>query len=292
MPSFNTIGLIGRKGGRHVPDSLNTLLDFLAGQGCEICLEQETASLLGEVSAEVVPKEELAARCDLVIVVGGDGSMLGAARLLCQANIPVLGVNRGSLGFLTDISPNNIETKVASVLKGQFVREERFLLQAELLRGDESVHMSDALNEVVIHRGSSLRMIEFGLYIDGQFVYSQQSDGLIVSTPTGSTAYALSGGGPILHPSLEAIALVPMFPHTLTSRPIVVDAKCEIRVILGDPKEGNPQLSCDGQHHVSVQAGDTIRVTRKPHTLSLIHPANHNFYETCRSKLGWGSRLT
>jgi NAD+ kinase len=170
------------------------------------------------------------------------------------------------------------------------------------LRGDATIARGDALNEVVLHRGASLRMIEFALYLDGHFVYSQHSDGLVISTPTGSTAYALSGGGPILHPALDAIALVPMFPHTLTSRPIVVAGNSEMRIVLGDvrnheaseqdeQKSAQPELSCDGQMHVSLQAGDVVCVKKKAEKLKLIHPLDHNYYETCRTKLGWGSRL-
>ncbi len=291
MSTFETIGLIGRKGSHQVVDSLHALLALLEKRGCDLYIEEETATLVPDYSAQVVKKAELGQCCELVIVVGGDGSMLGAARTLSEANIPVLGVNRGSLGFLTDISPDEIEHRVAEVLDGKYTREERFLLDSVLSRGQHEIGHVDAMNEVVIHRGASLRMIEFGLYIDGQFVYSQRSDGLIISTPTGSTAYALSGGGPILHPGLDAIALVPMFPHTLTSRPIVVEGNSEIKLIMGDYAGGQPELSCDGQTHLALESGDVIHVRKKAQTLSLIHPLNHNYYETCRTKLGWGSRL-
>lgn len=293
MSTFSRIGLIGRKGSHPVGESLKTLLVLLRQRGCRIFVEEETATLVSlEKSERVVRKTELVEQCDLVIVVGGDGSMLGAARVLCKGNVPVLGVNRGSLGFLTDISPDEIETRVAEVLEGKYLREERFLLEVDLVRQGKESARADALNEVVLHRGTSLRMIEFALYIDGQFVYSQHSDGLIVSTPTGSTAYALSGGGPILHPALDAIALVPMFSHALTSRPIVVDGSSEIRIVMGNYRGGQPELSCDGQHHLQVESGDSITIRKKKDRLSLIHPSNHNYYETCRTKLGWGSRLS
>ena len=293
MPVFSRVGLIGRVGSHPVGESLNSLLKLLSQRGCRLVVEEETASMVAAgFKVEIVQKQQLAECCDLVIVVGGDGSMLGAARALCKSSIPVLGVNRGSLGFLTDISPDEIESRVAEVLDGKFVREERFLLDAILVRGEKEIANADAMNEVVIHRGSSLRMIEFGLYIDGQFVYSQRSDGLIVSTPTGSTAFALSGGGPILHPTLDAIALVPMFSHALTSRPIVVDGNCEIKIVLGNYRGGQPELSCDGQHHFSIETGDVVFIHKKQNKLSLIHPMNHNYYETCRTKLGWGSRLS
>jgi NAD+ kinase len=313
LDQFTRIGLIGRKGSPsalnshapnlHVPnlpvlETLATLTAMLLARGSAVVLEQSTAEFSGASLAHlpVCPREQLGCVCDLVIVVGGDGSMLGAARALSVQGVPVLGINRGSLGFLTDISPDEIETRVAEVLAGQYIREERFLLDAVLVRGSVELARADALNEVVLHRGASLRMIEFELYLDGHFVYSQHSDGLIISTPTGSTAYALSGGGPILHPSLDAIALVPMFSHALTSRPIVVAGGSEIRIVLGgtaaqDGFVGLPELSCDGQMHFAMQPGDVVHVQKKPEKLQLIHPLNHNYYETCRTKLGWGSRL-
>jgi len=298
MPAFSKIGLIGRTGGSHsVVESLQTVLNYLQQRRCTIFVEEETSASFfsGKTpakSVQIVKKSALAEECDLVIVVGGDGSMLGAARVLCKTNIPVLGINRGSLGFLTDISPDEVETRVSEVLEGKFVREERFLLDVTVSRKERDISHADAMNEVVVHRGTSLRMIEFALYIDGQFVYSQHSDGLIVSTPTGSTAYALSGGGPILHPSLDAIALVPMFSHALTSRPIVVGGQSKIKMVMGNFRGGQPEVSCDGQNHLAIEAGDVIHIHKKPETLSLIHPLNYNYYETCRTKLGWGSRLS
>jgi NAD+ kinase len=230
--------------------------------------------------------------CDLVIVVGGDGSLLGAARALCRYNVPVLGVNRGGLGFLTDISPDELEARVGEVLAGQYLVENRFLLDAFVRRGDEQLGTSEALNDVVLHPGKSARMIEFELYVDGQFVYSQKSDGLIVATPTGSTAYALSAGGPIMHPKLDAVVLVPMFPHTLSSRPIVVDANSELKILISSQNGIYPQVSCDGQVHIACAPGDSITIRKKPQKLRLLHPLDHNFYAICRSKLGWSSRLT
>lgn len=298
MDQFRRIGLIGRKGSQQVVETLGTLADFLRARGSNLVFEADTAALLGQSQPviQVCAREQLGEHCDLVIVVGGDGSMLGAARALSTQGVPVLGINRGSLGFLTDISPDEIETRVGEVLSGRYTREERFLLEAELVRGGEVIARGDALNEVVLHRGASLRMIEFALYLDGLFVYSQHSDGLVISTPTGSTAYALSGGGPILHPALDAIALVPMFPHTLTSRPIAVAGSSEIRIVLGgmgldEARVGQPELSCDGQMHVALQAGDVVHVQKKTERLQLIHPLSHDYYETCRTKLGWGSRL-
>ena len=298
MDQFRRIGLISRKGNQQVVETLVTLVVFLRERGSTVVLETDTFSLLNGAlkDVQVCERELLGDHCDLVIVVGGDGSMLGAARALSSQSVPVLGINRGSLGFLTDISPDEIEARVGAVLSGSYTLEERFLLDAEVVRGTEIIARGDALNEVVLHRGASLRMIEFALFLDDHFVYSQHSDGLVISTPTGSTAYALSGGGPILHPALDAIALVPMFPHTLTSRPIVVAGNSQMRIVLGaiglDESRGTqPELSCDGQTHVLLQAGDIVHVQKKAEKLQLVHPLDHNYYETCRTKLGWGSRL-
>ena len=216
---------------------------------------------------------------------------MGAARALARHNIPVLGINRGSLGFLTDIRPDELEVKVAEVLDGHYLVENRFLLQAEVRRHAEAIGQGDALNDVVLHPGKSTRMIEFELYIDGQFVCSQKADGLIVATPTGSTAYALSAGGPIMHPKLDAIVIVPMYPHTLSGRPIVVDGNSELKIVVSKDMQIYPQVSCDGQNHFTCAPGDTITINKKAQKLRLIHPLDHNYYEVCRTKLGWGSRL-
>ncbi|MEZ5539975.1 MAG: NAD(+) kinase [Pseudomonadales bacterium] len=295
---FKRVGLVSRKGSRQVVDTLTMLASFLQARGAELVIESETHALLDRriANQQVCDREQLGNNCDLVIVVGGDGSMLGVARALCRQSVPVLGINRGSLGFLTDIAPDEIEQRVGNVLSGHYRLEERFLLETKVFRDKKLIADGDALNEIVLHRGASLRMIEFALYLDDHFVYSQHSDGLIVSTPTGSTAYALSGGGPILHPALDAMALVPMFPHTLTSRPIVVTGNSHLRVVLSKPSanaelDGKPELSCDGQMHISLRAGDEVYIKKKKEVLKLVHPLDHDYYETCRTKLGWGSRL-
>ncbi|MES2664299.1 MAG: NAD(+) kinase, partial [Pseudomonadota bacterium] len=225
--------------------------------------------------------------CDLVIVVGGDGCLLGAARAFAKSGTPILGVNRGRLGFLTDIMPEIFSSQFEAIFNGEYRVEKRFLLDAVVERNGVPVATGEALNDVVIHPGKAVQMIEFDLFIEGDFVYSQKSDGLIVATPTGSTAYSLSAGGPMMHPTLDAIALVPMFPHTLSNRPIVVAGNSEIKVVLtsGAPQV-LPHLSCDGQASIQLAFGDVLYVTKKPHKLVLIHPKEHNFYESCRAKLG------
>ncbi|GAB2784777.1 NAD(+) kinase [Halomonas shantousis] len=291
MEQFRNIGLIGRLGSARVVDTLKRLIRFLNDRGLNVILEERTATVLLNHGQQEASRRMLGEICDLVIVVGGDGSLLGAARALCRTGTPVLGVNRGRLGFLTDILPDDVEMKVGEVLNGEYDSEERFLLDAEVYRDGRLVGTADGLNDVVIHPGKAARMIEFELFIEEQFVYSQRSDGLIIATPTGSTAYALSGGGPIVHPRLEAITLVPMFPHTLSSRPIVVDAASEIKIHIGETNQAYPHVSCDGQTQVVSKPGDVLYVRRKPHRLKLIHPRGHSYFETCRTKLGWSSRL-
>ena len=288
---FSTIGLIGRLESEKVTDSLTRLVHYLTSHDYNVVVEDRTATAIPQHCQPEASRRALGELCDLVIVVGGDGSLLGAARSLCKTGTLILGVNRGRLGFLTDISPDELEQRVGEVLSGHYEVEERFLLDAELYRNGVAVGSGEALNEVVVHPGKAVRMIEFELFIDGQFVYSQRSDGLIVATPTGSTAYALSGGGPIMHPKLDVITLVPMFPHTLSSRPIVVDAASEIRIHIGETNQTYPHISCDGQTRAVAKPDDVLVITRKPQRVQLVHPIGHNFYDVLRSKLGWSHRL-
>lgn len=291
MQPFKTIGLIGRLGSPNAVETLKRLLRFLGTRELDVIVDERTATVLLNHGYQEASRSRLGELCDLVIVVGGDGSLLSAARVLCQSQTPVLGVNRGRLGFLTDISPDDVEERIGEVLDGHFESEQRFLLEAEVFRDGKRVGTASGLNDVVVHPGKAARMIEFELFIDGQFVYSQRSDGLIIATPTGSTAYALSGGGPIVHPRLEAITLVPMFPHTLSSRPIVIDAASEVTIHIGETNQAYPHVSCDGQTQVVSKPGDIMVVRRKRERLTLIHPRGHNYFETCRTKLGWSSRL-
>ncbi len=291
MANFQSVGLVGRPDHAGAVDSLNRLVTFLKGRGMQVVLDAGTARLLPDADLEHCTREELAQHCDLVVVVGGDGSMLNVAKTMASDQVPVIGVNRGKLGFLTDIVPDEIESSIGEVLSGQYTVEKRFLLDVYLKSDGTETHLGSALNDVVLHPGKAAQMIEFELFVNDSFVYSQESDGLIVATPTGSTAYALSAGGPIMHPHLDAVVLVPMYPHSLSSRPIVVDGGSEIRLVVAKKGTLQPQLSCDGEVRYSTNAGDVLLVRKKTVTLQLIHPPNHSFYQACRSKLGWGSRL-
>ncbi|MDF1821866.1 MAG: NAD(+) kinase [Alcanivoracaceae bacterium] len=286
---FRNIGLIAKSESEQALYSLRQLVHFLEGRDCTVILDEELAAALPEPGLQAGSRTQLGESCDLVIVVGGDGCLLGAARDLARYDVPVLGINRGRLGFLTDILPSEIETRVAQVLSGDYTIEQRFLLEMEVRRGKNSAGRGSALNDIVLLSGDSVHMIEFELFIDGNYVYTQRSDGLIVSTPTGSTAYALSGGGPIMHPKMDAMVLVPLNPHTLTSRPLVVDGNSELKIHVTTTKL-QPLVSCDGQEGVRLQLDDVIYVRKKPYRLKLLHPPGHDFYEACRSKLGWSSR--
>lgn len=295
--AFHKIAVLGRQGSDNVQATLHRLHHWLFEQGLECRFEASLAPMLqdagqgGEPRPVFAEKETLGRWAELIVVVGGDGTLLAAARDMAQYEKPVLGINRGRLGFLTDIMPGDLETQVGAVLAGEYMLEHRFLLQARLERDGETVRSATALNDVVLHPGEAIRMIEFDLYVDNQFVYRQRSDGLIVSTPTGSTAYALSAGGPIMQPGLDAISLVPMFPHSLSSRPLLVDGNSLIRIDLGTGNQEPPHLSCDAQTHMPTRPGDRLHICKHEHRLHLLHPKQHNYFEICRTKLGWGSRL-
>lgn len=287
---FQRVGLVGRSRQEGLQGVVDELIALLRDRGITVMLEDR----LGAVATEDCPllsRDEIGERADLVIVIGGDGSLLSAARTLARYNTPVLGINRGRLGFLTDISPDELSQQVPSVLDGDYAEENRFLLDVTVDRDGKSIAHADALNDVVVNSGTSAQMIEFELSIDGEFVYRQRADGLIVSTPTGSTAYALSGGGPIMHPSLDAIVLVPMFPHALSSRPIVVQGSSEIRLDVLARNRIHPPVTCDGQVNMTARPGDAVVIRKKPERLTLLHPLGHSFYASCRDKLHWSNAL-
>lgn len=286
---FTTIGLIGRQGMKDVSDTLMAIVDYLQSHHYEVLVEEEITHCFKTRKLTSGTRDQLAQRADLLIVVGGDGSLINAAHSAVKHNTPVLGVNRGRLGFLTDIHPQDLEKKISEVLRGNYQEENRFLLHATIATQLEKQQQTSgvALNEVVLMPGNVARMIEFSIMIDDQFVCVQQADGLIVATPTGSTAYALSGGGPILYPQLEAIVLVPMFPHTLSARPIVVSSKSHIVIHIDTHSTAAPWLSCDGQERMSVPIGANISIKKNTKPLRLIHPLDYNYFETLRSKLHW-----
>ncbi len=270
-----------------VNETLNHVILFLKKQGVQPFLDIDTAVFF-DSSLPVLPRENLS-ETDLIIVVGGDGSLLSAAHVAIDANLPVIGINRGYLGFLTDLSVNDFETRLGEVLSGACVEEQRGLLGMRIYEQDSLYAAGEALNDVVLSRGNETRLISFDVYIDNLFVSHYRADGLIVSTPTGSTAYALSAGGPILHPSLDAMALVPMFSHSLSSRPLVIDGHSVIEVRINETNEHDLQISCDGDASSTVKPGQRIVIQKHQHALRLLHPTDYHYYDTLRFKLGWGS---
>ncbi|MDG0980738.1 MAG: NAD(+) kinase [Halieaceae bacterium] len=293
MPSpFKTIGVLGRSHDEDFASALVAMLEMLSARGHQLIVEDRLRSGLPDnVGYSYAERSEIGGKADLAIVIGGDGSLLSAARTLARHEVPVLGVNRGRLGFLTDINPDQLLHAIPLILDGNYESESRFLLDACVLRNGEAVAKADALNDVVVNSGTSAQMIEYELYINDLFVYRQRADGLIVSTPTGSTAYSLSGGGPIMHPSLDAVVLVPMFPHALSSRPIVVDGNSDIRIDILPRNRIHPPVTCDGQTNITARPGDSVLIRKKPHRLTLLHPVGHSFYASCRDKLRWSAAL-
>lgn len=288
---FSCIAILGRIGKSSVQKTVNELAKFLSNHHYQVVVNDETATLLDDNLAflvEILDNRAMVACADLLIVVGGDGSILQACEIVKGSNTPVLGVNRGRLGFLADISPNELASKVLSVLQGAYELDERFLLNAKIL--DETggvIYDEIALNDVVLHAGKSVHTIDFELSIDGIDVYRQHADGLIVATPTGSTAYNLSAGGPIIHPRLPAICLVPMHPHTLSSRPILVADTSQITIKVHKDNRTLPMISCDGKTSTPLSVGQTLHISKYKHPLTLLHPVGYDFYKACRTKLNW-----
>ncbi len=289
---FGTVAVVARRQRKHLADTVLALEAVLQQAGVEVLFEDDTAGFLPNGTARRTrPRAELGDAADLVIVVGGDGSLLGVSREIAHTGVPVVGVNRGGLGFLAGIAPDRLDIEINAILGGDYSAEDHFLIEAAVVRGGAEVARSSALNDVVVHPGSMARMIEFGLWINDEYVYDQRSDGVIVASPTGSTAYSLSAGGPIMHPELDAIVIVPMFPHTLTSRPLVVRGDSDIKIQVLRADYGKPQVSCDSQVNVPLEIDDQIVVNKSAQPLKLIFPTGRSFYESCRSKLDWASRL-
>ncbi len=283
--AFKTIALIGRYKSRDVAEPLRMLGAFLAGRGCSVLIEQDTAAESGVDAFPVVDFAGIGTQADLAVVLGGDGTMLSAARALAASNVPLVGVNQGRLGFMTDIALESMTAKMASILNGEYALEPRTMLAAEVSRAGRTIFTTTALNDVVVSKGASGRLIELIVRIDGQFVYDLRSDGLIVATPTGSTAYALSSNGPIIQPGVPAFALVPISPHTLSNRPIAVNDGCAIEVAL---KHGtDARLQCDGQPQLDLQEDDRLSARRSAHAVQLVHPPGYSYYAMLREKLHW-----
>ena len=286
MRSFKRIGLFSKQEDSRIGSTLIQLHQFLSERDYSIMVTSTVASFL---QTDPHTDAEIADNIDLAIVVGGDGTLLQVGRLLTPKINPIIGVNLGRLGFLVDISSSRIDQQLSEMLDGNYTVEPRTLLHADVFRGDKKLGSEDALNDVVVHVRNDVRMIEFDTKIDDKFVNTQRADGMIVSTPTGSTAYSLSAGGPILHPSLNAVTMVPICPHTLSHRPIVVSAENEIEILLCESRNVDARVSFDGQANINLKAGDRIVIRQHQNKLLLIHPEDYDYYHILRSKLGWSA---
>lgn len=289
MPAFTTVALIGRSDSPGVAAALATMGDYLATQGRQVLIEQETAATSRLVKFAVADYAEIGARADLAVVQGGDGSMLSAARHLAVHRVPLVGVNQGRLGFMTDIASAKMLEVMAEILAGRYTVEERTMLAADVHREGAVVLSTCALNDAVVNKGAVGRLIEFLVDIDGEFLYDLRADGLIVATPTGSTAYALSSDGPILQPSVPGFALVPICPHTLSNRPIMVSDRSVIEITLR--RAVDARLHFDGQLQRDLGEGDRVIVRRAEHTVRFVHPPGYSYYAMLREKLHWSEVL-
>jgi len=284
--TFKSIGIIGKFSDSSVAGAIRALGAHLAAKQVAVLLDADTAALFPDIRLETGSRDEIGRRCDLAVIVGGDGTLLNAARSLAPHDVPLVGINLGHLGFLTDISPGQMLECMDQILRGDYRMEERFLLGCAVTRAGTEVSAGSAFNEVVVHKRNVARMIELETYINDRYLNKLRSDGVIISTPTGSTAYALSAGGPIIDPMLDAIVIVPVCPHTMSHRPIVVDGGSEIEVIVGNGNRDHAQVTCDGQVAFDLTAGDRLRI-RKQAPVRLVHLPRHDHYELLRAKLNW-----
>ncbi len=284
---FKRVGIIGKYTGKNIKKTISTITETLLQHNCAILTEHVAEEFLPtHIQYELINREIIGQAADLIIVLGGDGSLLSAARSIVENQTPIVGINRGTFGFLTDIPPKEIANKLAPILLGEYISEQRFMLHTKVIEENNLLHNSVALNDVVLHSAGVSKMINFVVNINSEHAYQQRSDGLIIATPTGSTAYALSGGGPILHPQLDAIVLVPMHPHTLSNRPIVINSNHEITLNLS-PQSHAAQLSFDGQNSFNITENSQVTISRYSKQITLLHPKSYAYFSTLRNKLGW-----
>jgi NAD+ kinase len=284
---FKTIGIIGKPSDPAIAKTLGVLYEFLKDHRYSVSIESKTAKLLSDSAFEIRAIDTIGEQADLMIAVGGDGTFLSAARAIAAFDVPLIGVNLGRLGFLTDISPEDLLVKLSAILSGHYKEEQRHLLRTKIIRDEQVIQEETAVNEVVVHRWITPSMIEIITKIDGVYLNSQRSDGLIISTPTGSTAYALSAGGPIIHPSLNALVLVPLNPHTFSNRPIVINDSAEIEISFHQTKQINALVTCDHIEIPDVLISDKILIKKDPKPIKMLHPEGHDFFNTLRKKLNW-----
>ena len=289
--TFKTVAIVGKPDGVGVGEPVNQLIKLLKKRGISVRLDARTAAFASAKPDAIMPREpltQLLKGADLAVAVGGDGTLLALARSVAAHHVPLVGVNLGHLGFLTDIPADAMVPMMTALLDSQFTEELRFLLDAEIRRGDKSIFKTVAFNDVVFSRGAMGTMIEFSVEVNGEFIYSLRADGIIVNTPTGSTAYALSSGGPILQPGLPAISLVPISPHTLSNRPIAISNKSEVRIRL--IRGVNARVNFDVQAFFDPEPDDVVIVKAHKNRLRLLHPVGYSYFSMLRSKLHWNER--
>jgi len=286
-PAFRRVALVGKQT-PEVAQSLRALRDFLRQRGCEVTIEKDTAASVG-ANGSVAGYDEIGRACDLAIVIGGDGTMLAAARNLARHKVPLAGINQGRLGFMTDIALTEMDVSLGAILEGRHTIEERALIEAEILRDGGSVLRTVALNEAVLTKGSQARLIEFKLTINGEYVYRLRADGVIVATPTGSTAYALSAQGPILQPTVPAFALVPLNPHVLSARPVSVNDSSIIEIQLLRALDARAHF--DGFALTDLQEGDRLVLKRSADAIRFVHPPGYSYFTMLREKLRWSKAV-
>jgi NAD+ kinase len=286
---FRRIALIGRRQTEGLPKTLDSILKFFQSRGLEVMVERSTArAASGQIDLKGIAQptlKQMAQEADLAIVIGGDGTMLGFARQIAEYDVPMVGINHGRLGFITDIALDEWRKALGAILDGAYSEEHRVMLSAKAYRGDTLIWQDIALNDVVISRSSRSGMIELEVHVNQQFMYSQRADGLIISTPTGSTAYALSAHGPILHPGLGGLVLVPVAPQSLSNRPICLPDSANIQIAITESRL--PRVACDMQMFGELDAGDVIQVSKSPYTARFIHPKGYSYFNTLRTKLNW-----
>lgn len=282
---FRHVALIGKYQAQGSRSALEEIANFLHTQGCEVTLEQETASNTGLTQYPVLDVAGVGKHCDLALVVGGDGTMLGIGRQLAQFGVPLVGINQGRLGFITDIAFEDFQAALEPMLRGEFEQDRRWMMQAKVVRDGRCVFDATAMNDVVVNRGATAGMVELRVEVDGRFVANQRADGLIIASPTGSTAYALSAGGPLIHPSIAGWVLVPIAPHTLSNRPIVLSDAGEITVEVVAGRDASANF--DMQSLASLLHGDRITVRRSEFQMCFLHPKGWSYFDTLRKKLHW-----
>ena len=282
---FRHVALIGKFQAQGSRSALEHIAHFLGTKGCEVAIENDTATNTGLTQFPTLDASAIGAQCDLALVVGGDGTMLGIGRRLAKFGIPLVGINQGRLGFITDIAFDDYQSALGPMLRGEFEQERRWMMQAEVVRETRCVFSATAMNDVVVNRGATAGMVELRVEVDGRFVANQRADGLIIASPTGSTAYALSAGGPLLHPSIAGWVLVPIAPHTLSNRSIVLPNAGEVTIEIVAGRDASANF--DMQSMASLMHGDRVTVRKSEHQMRFLHPKGWSYFDTLRRKLHW-----